>query len=178
MKKWIAFALAMLCASAALAESVDLSAFTDDDLVALKARIVAELEERHPVEQTVFHFKDGGPWMLVNTDGITVYLTGRRRLDMPFYHLETVFENNSGMELSVLADDFKLDGWNLSGGSICPSIKPGEKQASDLFYNIEEALHTSFDQMKTLTFMVETRASDYSVVHRYGPFSLLFNEDN
>ena len=177
MKKWIAFILFILCASVAVAESVDLSAFTDDDLAVLKARIVAELEARHPVEQTVFHFKDGGPWMLVNSDGITVYLTGRRRHDMPYYHLETVFENNSGAKLSVRAADYKLDGWNLTGGSICPTIKSGEKQASDLFFNIEEALHTSFDEMKSLTFMVETRGSDYAVVHRYGPFSLLFNED-
>lgn len=176
MKKWIAFALAMLCASAALAESVDLSAFTDDELVALKARIVAELEERHPVEQTVFHFKDGGPWVLANSDGVSVYLTGRRKYSMPFYSLEAVFENESGQSLSVWAKDIKLDGWNMSGGLICGTIKSGEKKASEFTFNIEEALLSSFSDMKDLTFSVQTSDESYNTVHDFGSFCLKFNE--
>ncbi len=172
----LALFLALLLPVAALAESIDLSGLTNDQLVELKSRIVAELEARNPVEITELHFRDGGPWMLVNADGLTVYFTGRRRHDMPFYYLETVFENNSDRELSVWAENYKLNGWNLSGGLICPSIKPGEKQASSLMFDINDALLTSFNEMKELTFTVETKGTDYSTVRNYGDFTMFFNE--
>ena len=172
----LALFLALLLPVAALAESIDLSGLTNDQLVELKSRIVAELEARNPVEITELHFRDGGPWMLVNSDGLKIYLTGRRRHDMPFYHLETVFENESGQSLSVWAKDIKLDGWNMSGGLICGTIKSGEKKASELTFNIEEALLSSFSDMKDLTFSVQTSDESYNTVHNFGSFCLKFNE--
>lgn len=177
MKKTIVLfvALALLCASA-LSESIDLSGLSDDQLAVLKTRIIAELESRHPVEETVFHFKDGGPWVLANSDGVKVYLTGRRKYSMPYYSLEAAFENESGQSLSVWAKDIKLDGWNMSGGLICGTIKTGEKKASELTFNIEEALLSSFSDMKDLTFSVQTSDESYNTVHNFGSFCLKFNE--
>lgn len=165
-----------LAFSVAAAESVDLSALSDQQLADLKARIVAEMESRHPVEETVFHFKDGGPWVLANSDGVKVYLTGRRKYSMPYYSLEAVFENESGHSLSVWAKDIKLDGWNMSGGLICGTIKSGEKKASEFAFNIEEALLSSFSDMKDLTFSVQTSDESYNTVHNFGSFCLKFNE--
>ena len=175
MKKGIALVsvLLLLC-SFALAE--DLSGMTDDQLLALKSRIITELETRHPVETTTLHFKDGGPWVLANSDGVKIYLTGRRMHDYPFYRMEAVFENESGRTLSAWADEYKLDGWNLSGGMICSSLKSGEKKVSELRFNINEALLSSFDDMKDLTFTVVTKDSDYQTVKNYGSFCLKFNE--
>lgn len=172
-----AFVLAIvMLLSASLAESVDLAGLSDQELMNLKFRIVAELESRHPVEETVFHFKDGGPWVLANSDGVKVYLTGRRKYSMPYYSLEAVFENESGQSLSVWAKDIKLDGWNMSGGLICGTIKSGEKKASEFTFNIEEALLSSFGDMKDLTFSVQTSDESYNTVHNFGSFCLKFNE--
>lgn len=177
MRKLIAFVIAVLMfCSPAMAESIDLSGLSDDQLLDLKTRIMTELESRHPVEETVFHFKDGGPWVLANSGGVKIYLTGRRKYSMPYYYLEAVFENESGRALSVWAEDFKLDGWNLRGGLICGTIKSGEKKASEFTFNIEEALLSSFGDMKDLTFSVQTKDEAYETVHDYGRFCLKFNE--
>ena len=69
MKKWIAFILVILCASGAMAESVDLSALTVDELQLLRERITEELESRDPA--TIL-LEAGKKKVLLDKDGFKV----------------------------------------------------------------------------------------------------------
>ena len=165
--------------SASMAESVDLSAMTDQELTDLKGRIVRELEARNPVQPVDIRLVSGRQTMLVNEDGIKIYLTGRYSSTWKneAIILGTAFENESGQALSAWMKDAELNGWVISGGAISSTIRDGQKKASDLTIPVAAAMITDLSELKDLTFWIGMSDESYKEVRRYGPFRILFGRD-
>ena len=180
MKKYYFASIVLTIAmafSVAAAESVDLSALSDQQLADLKARIVAEQEARNLVQGTTFTVQAGQPILLVNEGGVNVYLTGKNKATWQneTYYMGTAFENESGQTLSVWAEEMKLNGWTISDSIICGSLASGEKQTGEMYFSPGDALISELSEIRELTFVIRTSDANYAPVKTYGPFTLLFD---
>ena len=174
MKKWIAFILVILCASGAMAESVDLSALTVDELQLLRERITEELESRDPA--TIL-LEAGKKKVLLDKDGFKVYLTGQYKTTWKNegFYISVAFENNSDQKYSVWAENVKLNGWSLPSSIMAGSTAPGEKKITEMYFSPGAAMVTELREMEEMVFDIGFSNENYQTVKEYGPYKMTFD---
>ena len=133
-KRLLALFLALLLPVAAMAESIDLSGMSVDELQLLREQITQEIESRDPA---TIYLEAGKQKVLVDRDGFKIYLTGQFKSAwmMETFMMNVAFENNSDQTYSVWAENMKLNGWSLTSSIMAGSTAPGEKKVTEMSFS-------------------------------------------
>lgn len=163
MKKKVlamAAALALLC-TPCLADGLDYASMSDEELHAVVDGARNELASR---ELTM-----AGDTVLLDQDGVKVYLTGEKSISpfgsYTFLRLETIVVNDSDVNASVSIESASVNGWEISGTGITKT-SAGKKQKGDLSFDIAPSGAQSLEEIEDLE--ITLRLSDSDTFRFYG----------
>lgn len=154
----------------AFAEMPDLSAMSTEELHALVDAARNELTSR---ELTA-----GGETLIVDQDGVQVYLTGEYKVEdwgdgTVDLYLEAVIVNNTDHGLAVVEDGISVNGWNVTFFGI-GEISAGKKKKANFELWISDASISTYEEIEEIEFGLRllnedtyegTRVSDPVTVH-------------
>ncbi|MGJ4851823.1 hypothetical protein ACH6CV_16415 [Bacillota bacterium Meth-B3] len=172
MKKFLSSVLVLallFSAGFALAEGADFASMKDDELHALINGARNELTKREMVaaEKTV----------LLERDGITVYLTGEHKTwgDGGVLGLEAVVVNDSENTVNVMMNSASVNGWNVLTGGIF-SVESKKKKKNTFEIRIHEAELSSYEAIEDMEFVLRVSDSNsYDKIFETDKISLHFN---
>lgn len=145
MKRMIAALLAtlLLLTVCAFAEGTDFASMTDEELHALVDGARNELANRE--------LSATADTVLVDQDGVKVYLTGENRVSSSgtYLYLEAVVVNDSDKKVSVGVDTSSINGWDVYGGGI-GETNSGKKQKGEFSFSLEDADISSYEELEDL----------------------------
>ncbi len=171
MKKVLAFLMAVLFACSlcsAVAEGMDFAAMSDDELHALVDGARNELAKRELVaaEDTV----------LLEQDGVTVYLTGEHEIDYGGnLKLQVVVVNDSDKAVDVYMDSASVNGWDVFNIGV-GDTSAGKKQKGTFTFGLEDADISTYEEVEEIE--MELYLFDSDAFERIGetiPVVLHFN---
>lgn len=104
---------------------------------------------------------DGMQTVLVDQDGVRIYLTGKHTEQDNFNRiqgnyiikLECVVENNGTKPIGKVSYTGVINGWSLGSGFIMSGtndIQPGTKAKTDIWFGTEHTELTAYEQIKTM----------------------------
>lgn len=147
MKKLLVILLAMcLMWGTCLAEGMNFAEMTDEQLHGILDAVRNELAQRELAiaENTV----------LVEQDGVTVYLTGKYDLwgdpETGLYMgLQAIVVNESEYNVAVTVESASINGWVVYSGGIGESAA-GKKQKSTIDFDLTAAEVTSYEEIEDI----------------------------
>ena len=151
MKKLFVVVLAFMLCSVALAEGLDWTSMTDDELHSIIDHARNELTKRELVA--------GEKTVLVDQDGIQFYLTGEyefadRDVDRKMVELQTVLINDSSNNVGITIDSLYVNGWNIF--ALCGAqAAAGKRDKSTIDMNVFDAEVTAFEDIKEMEFTIK-----------------------
>ena len=149
----------------AAAESADYAGMTIEELLSLNGIIQKELHLR----QTEI----APDVMLIDYEGVTVYLTGKHEfsngIGTPFFRMEFVIVNNTDHKVSVSIDSPEVNGWVVST-TLIAAIDPGTKKRDKLVFNCEGAAISTFEEIEQVNFKLSLKnMEDHKVYYTTEP---------
>ena len=152
MKRFIALSIAfmLILSIPALAAVPDLSGCTDAEL-----RQVID-QARNRLFINALHIEKDA--MLVDQDGIMLYLTGDYKewgSSTKYLTLYAVLVNSNSFEASVGFDSCSINGWDIyaSGTGSCAG---GKRKKVELDFNLSDADITKYSEIEDITFRLYT----------------------
>ena len=173
MKRILAmFLLFLMIGGVAMAEMPNYEAMTDEELHTMIDLARNELMRR----ELVF----GEKVMLIDQDGIQVYLTGKYEIksySSTVLYLEAVVINNTNMNVTVSNENYKasVNGWDVRAESIA-FTNPGKKQKKSFEITISEAEISSFEEIEDIEFNLYAYDTEkYARICEPDPITVHFN---
>lgn len=156
MKRLFSIALILiLVGSVALAESIDWTIMTDEELHGAIDAARNELSKRELSlsENTI----------LVDQDGIQLYLTGEHTFsdwdETKYVELGVVLVNDSDQNISVSIENLYVNGWNVY--AMCgATANSGKRDKSTIDMNVAEAEVNTFEEIQDMEFSIRLYNSD------------------
>lgn len=167
MKKMLAALLAavLLLGACALAEA-DYSALSDAELHAMIDGARNELAKRELVAEDKA--------VILEQDGVTVYLTGDIVFEYNFLKIGVVVVNDSDKTITLLLDEASVNGWTLNavGVSETPS---GKKQKGTLQFLVSDGEIESAEEVEDIEAVFKLwDANEYETVFESDPIAIHF----
>jgi len=175
------FTVAMILLSVfsfAMAENLDYSSMTDDELRTVISAATEELNSRQTSDDApdgALHMVEGT--ILLNQNDITVTLTGNINSfgssDSAFMELEAIVENNSSNPIYVNVDGSSINGWEVFGAGIA-DIGAGKKKKGTFSFMLSDAEISKPEDIEGLevTFSV-ANADNWSTIFKADPIVLI-----
>ena len=169
MKKILAVFLAFsLLFSFAMAESIDFSAMTDEQIRSIIGEAQNELFLRQAHED--------GYLLIYDQNDIQLYLTHDCSIKYGEYRIGAVFVNNSDRELAVSFNKCIISGWQITNcvgtGSLSPHAK---KKASLDIWDIKDVGINNASDLKEITIYLNLLDDSNSSSTPMGVFTLLYD---
>lgn len=168
MKKFLAFVLAMLLVFPALADQLDYSNMSGDELHDVMNSVRNELVKRELLNDEKV--------LLFQQDGVSVYLTGE--FDITWNNeieIKAITINDSNSKLSIHPEDLTIsvNGWDVR--ATCDlEAKPGQKKKGSLSFSPEDAEIKTADEIQEIIFYFAMKLDDGKWQH-IGPCSVQLN---
>lgn len=146
MKKLITLLLAfILLFSCSIAEEMDYSSMTNDELISAVQAAKHELMQRGLTEE--------GHLVLLDRDNIKVFWTGKTKMDESFLRLEIIVENKNDQMVHVYPCPWKsfINGWNINGTGF-DSIFPNSRRKNDFLFHIGSSGFETMEDIDQLEF--------------------------
>ena len=176
MKKLIAWVLAllMLGSTVAFAEMPDFSAMTDAELHEIVDGARSELKERE--------LKAEKDTVLVDQDGVKVYLTGKYEINdyssssgNVYIRLEAVIINNTDKTIDVFFDSATVNGWDVDNCGI-GEITARHKKKDEFELTISDAEISTYEEIEEIEIKLYIYDDDaYERMFVTDPITLHFN---
>ena len=169
MKRLISLILALtLLGSLALAEA-DLTTMTDDELHALVDGARRELTKRELVA--------GEKLVLIEQDGVTLYLTGANRNTNDFTYLGAVLVNDNDFPVLVTADEFSANGWDVWCGGF-DKTEAGKKKKGEITFKSVDAEIADLSEIEDIEVVFTIKnGDDYKAISSTDSMTIHFNAD-
>lgn len=167
MKKLISIVLTLLLVgSLALAEA-DFTGMTDDELHALVDGARNELVKRELVAENKA--------VILEQDGVTVYLTGDISLEYNFLKVGVVVVNDTDKTISILLDGASVDGWTLNTIGVTDT-PAGKKQKGTLQFLVSDGEVEAAEEVKEIEAVYKIWDSgEYNTLYESDPITVHFN---
>ena len=173
MKKFITLMLIciLLLGCTAIAESaVDFTAMTDDQLHQIIDGARNELTKRE--------LNMSADLVLIEQDGVTVYLTGEYELwgsDNVYIDFEVVVVNDSDKTVSILVDAASINGWDVYGSGVSDT-SAGKKQKGTLEFLLTDADISTYEEIEDIELTLTIYDSDeWETISDVEGISIQFN---
>lgn len=170
MKKLISIVLTLLLVgSLALAEA-DFTSMTDDELHALVdgARIELTKRELSAAADTV----------ILEQDGVTVYLTGENRTssDGKYIYVGVVIINENDFTITLMNNATQVNGWMSFMNNMAGSVAPGARAKGELQIKVDGTDAASIEEVQEVTLVVDIFDKDTpTTVSTTDPITVHFN---
>ena len=157
MKKIITLILAaiLLISCTAMAETaIDFTTLTDEQLHELVDGARNELTKRE--------LNMSADLVLIEQDGVTVYLTGEYELwgsDNVYIDFEVVVVNDSDKTVSILVDSASINGWDVYGSGVSDT-SAGKKQKGTLEFLLTDADISTYEEIEDIELTLTIYDSD------------------
>lgn len=164
MKKLCALILALLLiGSIALAETIDFTSITDDELNALISGAQAELKNRGGGDETEYWY---------NENGITIYPAGVTKYTEigNMYQYAIVVENNSDTTINVSCDCV-VNGWSVMASGV-REVAAGQTKKDFVSMMAKDAGVESEDDVETFDITCKIYGDDYKTIAEFGPITI------
>ena len=162
MKRLFALLLALLLiGSFALAESIDFTSMTDEELNALIAGAQAELKSRNAGDEYWYNDND----IVIYPAGVTKYSD-----IMNTYGYAVVVENNTDKTIS-LSCDCVVNGWAVTAFGVS-DVQPGKTVKDFITMFVKDAGVETEDDVETFDVVAEIYDDDYDTIAEFGPITV------
>lgn len=146
MKKLISallVALMLLSVTLAVAEGIDFASMTDDELLA-----VIDGARNEQAKRILTAAADT---VIVDQDGVTIYLTGNNRIDEygPELFIEAVVVNDTDKNIDVYVDSASVNGWNVEAYGITET-SAGKKQKGEFSAYLDDAEVSTIEEIEEI----------------------------
>lgn len=173
MKKFVSIVMVLvLLYSVSFAEEIDWANMSDDAIQSIIDAGRNELIKRQPVF--------GEKVMLIDQDGLQVYLTGKYDYldygeDSQYFQLEVVYINDSDTRQAISIDDVYVNGWSIYGG-VLSAIDPGKKVKDTLGFDVTDAEITAYEDIQEIQLSFHSYSDEtYDTLSVFGPVTVQFN---
>lgn len=174
MKK--VFALFLLCVAlfssvVGVAEDIDFSSLSDDDLIALQRSVRAEITNRQ--------IANGKNILFFDQDGIQIYFTGTIDETWMGYSAELIVVNNSARDVQFGCETYYVNDWDINTfyASI-GRINAGKKSKCNVTFTLEEIMASSLDEVEEIELELYTYDPDtYATIKHYEPVNFRVNAE-
>lgn len=146
MKKLVSLLLVLILLLPVLACAEDYSTWETEQLREAQKAIRNELLSRELVAA-----KDT---VLIDQDGVKLYLTGEHDYMGTLLRLNCVAINNSDKKVSINVVDGCVNGWDVSSVGIA-EISPGKKKKGSLMFNMNDTDVSQYEEVEELEFVLQ-----------------------
>ena len=141
MKRLISLVLVLLLMIPVIAYAEDYSAWETEQLRETQNAIRNELLSRELIAA-----KDT---ILIDQDGVKLYLTGDYEFSGDYLRLNCVLINNTDKEISIDFEAVSINGWEVYGSGT-GSVSAGKKKKDTLTFNAADAEVTEYEQIEEI----------------------------
>ena len=137
--------LAMLLLTSAVAEGLDYSSMTDEELQAVIDSASKELKSRHA--DSGVSLLNGG--LILDQDGVVITLTGNRDEYGSYCDLEAVVENSTDHMIYVSPENASINGWEVFMTGIY-EVGSGKKKKGSFTISLGDAEISSLTEVEVM----------------------------
>ncbi|MBQ3476970.1 MAG: hypothetical protein IJH25_02220 [Clostridia bacterium] len=170
MKRFVSviLALMLLLTYVAFAEA-DYASMSDGELHALIDGARHELTKRELIA--------GEKLVLIDQDGVTLYLTGENRMSGDFTYMQAVLINDNDFPVLVTADQFAANGWDVWCGGF-DKTEANKKKKSEITFKSVDAEISDLSELEDIevTFTIKN-GDDYKAISSTEHLTIHFNAE-
>lgn len=150
-----------------IAYAEDYSNMTDEELYLIQDSVRNELLKRKLASE--------GNILLLDADGISVYLTGEYDYDYSGkLNLNAIVVNDTDREFAVYTE-LSVNGWDVYSNSASLEANPHKKNKAHLTISIKDAEISTYEEVQEIEFRISYWFKDDNMNHKkIEPFTLQF----
>lgn len=172
MKKLFSILIALiLIGGVAMAESTDYASMTDEELHTIIDRARNELTRR---ELTIT-----GETLVLDAEGVQVYVTGNMTYDGYRLKVEAIIINDTAVNLAIDTEQASVNGWTISNAPGMHGTAPRKKQKGYFDFYITPDLLPDVESVTDVEFVLKLKDQNdgYKTFYTSDPIALHFGTE-